>query len=95
MHDLKCIFDQFAQQTDAVYEYSSVLIATAIEVPGDELPRQGQQLRSENINNVKAGLQTALYTPNTQEAVAASCRLAVDVIITDYPDLGNCTAGSN
>ena len=36
------------------------------------------------------GLQVVLFTLNTREDLESYCRSPVDVLITDYPDLGHC-----
>ncbi|MBI5583968.1 MAG: hypothetical protein HY892_09105 [Deltaproteobacteria bacterium] len=36
------------------------------------------------------GVQVVLFTINTREDLESYCRWPVDVLITDYPDLGHC-----
>lgn len=39
------------------------------------------------------GLQVVLFTINTKEDLESYCGWPVDVLITDYPDLGHCPGG--
>ena len=36
------------------------------------------------------GVQVVLFTPNTPDDLAKYCKWPVDVLITDYPNLGHC-----
>lgn len=39
----------------------------------------------------QGGIQTILYTPNSREELQKLCDWPVDILITDYPELGTCT----
>jgi glycerophosphoryl diester phosphodiesterase len=58
--------------------------AGAVAAPTQVITRHAAQEARDN------GVQMVLFTPNTRNDLEKYCRWPVDVLITDYPDLGHC-----
>lgn len=58
--------------------------ARAVAGPTQVITRHAAKEAREN------GVEVVLFTPNTREDLEWYCKWPVDVLITDYPDLGHC-----